>query len=200
MSELHTPPESRFERNRQRTRQKLMDATNALIFEEGYAALTIKRITERADMGYGTFYLHFRDKDDIVWQVTRVFIDTYLSALIEDAQQYPPFVREYVSFVNNFQYIALNRGTFLEMFGSQGSAYLSQQYQLYLADIYERNMRANVFTPGDIGVPSTFLAHFMAGAIVRLTLWWLETPNDYTPEQMAAMLFEAVYRQPPPQI
>ncbi len=38
----------------------------------------------------------------------------------------------------------------------------------------------------------------MTGALMRLLVWWVETPNDYTPQDMASMLFQAVYREAPP--
>ncbi len=34
--------------------------------------------------------------------------------------------------------------------------------------------------------------------ISRLLFWWLENDNDYTAEQMAAMLYIVLYRREPP--
>src|SRR5690554_4639342 len=60
---------NRAERRRQHTREQLKAAALELLAERGYADLTIKAITERADLGYGTFYLYFTEKDDIVWEL-----------------------------------------------------------------------------------------------------------------------------------
>jgi hypothetical protein len=34
--------------------------------------------------------------------------------------------------------------------------------------------------------------------ISRLLFWWLDTSNNYTAEQMAAMTYKALYRKQPP--
>ena len=50
-----------------RTRRLLREALLALIMEEGYDAVTIEEITDRADLGRTTFYLHYRDKEDLAF-------------------------------------------------------------------------------------------------------------------------------------
>ena len=35
--------------------------------EKGYEAVTIQDITDRADLGRGTFYIHFKDKEEAIW-------------------------------------------------------------------------------------------------------------------------------------
>lgn len=48
------------------TRQKLLDAARELFFEIGFEKTTISKIIKRAKMGYGTAYVHFKGKDDIL--------------------------------------------------------------------------------------------------------------------------------------
>lgn len=61
----HQEP-SRQERRRARTRQSLIDAARALLSKQGVDRLTIKELAERADLGAGTFYLHFSSKEDLI--------------------------------------------------------------------------------------------------------------------------------------
>lgn len=49
-----------------RTRRQLRDALMALILERGYNAVKVEDITERADLGRTTFYLHYRDKEELL--------------------------------------------------------------------------------------------------------------------------------------
>lgn len=49
-----------------RTRSQLHDALLALVIERGYDAITVQDILNRANIGRSTFYLHFRDKDDLL--------------------------------------------------------------------------------------------------------------------------------------
>ncbi len=49
----------------ERTRARLMDAAVGIFAREGYEAASVNRIAQAADVVNGTFYLHFKDKDEI---------------------------------------------------------------------------------------------------------------------------------------
>src|SRR5215470_988949 len=57
-----TPSPSRQQLRTERTRGRLLEAAREVFLEQGYDAASIGEITERADLGAGTYYLHFRDK------------------------------------------------------------------------------------------------------------------------------------------
>jgi AcrR family transcriptional regulator len=194
---VFAPPTNRMERKRLLTRQRLMQATSELHLEVGYSHLTIKAITERADLGYGTFYLYFQDVDEAVWAVVHELAEAQRQVIDAAVEHLPYPLREYRSFVLLFEYAAPNRAGISALFGSQGSAKLSQWYQNYLVEIHEVNLRQGTYSSG-LEVPVTFLAQMVSGALMRLLLWWSETPNDYTAEDMARMLYHSLYRQPPP--
>ncbi len=48
-----------------RTRARLMDAAVEVFGREGFAAASVNEIARLADVANGTFYVHFRDKDEI---------------------------------------------------------------------------------------------------------------------------------------
>ena len=48
------------------TRARLLEAARGLIGEGGFDAVTIAEVTERADVGFGTFYGYFESKDAVV--------------------------------------------------------------------------------------------------------------------------------------
>lgn len=58
------------------TRQALLDAAKGLFAEKGMDLTTIDDITERADVGKGTFYYHFKNKSGLVNEVMgRMLLD-----------------------------------------------------------------------------------------------------------------------------
>lgn len=199
MSVLDSRTLSRVERHKQATRQRLKHAIDALLQEVGYHRLTIKAITERADLGYGTFYMHFADKDEAVWEVLREYGDALRADMDARLLQIPFPRREYLSWVELFQFAALNRENFVAIFGKNGSSKLYRLYQDYLIAIHTDSMTHGRYSADLASVPTEFLAQFIVGALLRLLLWWLETPNNYTPHDMARMMFMSVYRQPPPE-
>jgi AcrR family transcriptional regulator len=59
----------RQERRRQETRRKLVAAAGARFARQGVDNTRINEITEEADVGFGSFYNHFKSKDEIVHAV-----------------------------------------------------------------------------------------------------------------------------------
>ena len=51
-----------------RTKTAIREALVALIHEKGFGALSVSDITSRADINRGTFYLHYKDKFDLLEQ------------------------------------------------------------------------------------------------------------------------------------
>lgn len=198
ISVMETQPINRMERRRLQTRDKLKQAALQILAEQGYAGLTIKGVTDRADLGYGTFYLHFTDKDDLVWAIVYDMAEVQRQAVDERLTSVPFPRREYLSWVFIFEYVASVREGFIAMMGSQGSAKILQRYQDYLAALHESNLRSGQYS-ANLDLPPDFLAQYMTGALMRLLLWWAETPNTYTPQDMAKMVYQAAYRQPPPE-
>jgi AcrR family transcriptional regulator len=56
------------DRRVERTRRVVMDAFRELLFECGYARMTVRDIIDRADVGRSTFYEHFESKEDVLRQ------------------------------------------------------------------------------------------------------------------------------------
>ncbi len=76
-------PMRRGDRRKQHTRRRLLDAAALTYAASGVEGATISAITERADVGLGTFYLHFEDKDAIAVAVCTVVVNRLLD---EDVQ------------------------------------------------------------------------------------------------------------------
>lgn len=53
-----------------RTRARLMDAAVSVFARVGYEAASVNEIAQAADVANGTFYLHFKGKDEIAAEVT----------------------------------------------------------------------------------------------------------------------------------
>ena len=53
------------QRKAARTRARLMDAAVDLFARDGFEAASVNAIAKAADVANGTFYVHFRDKDEI---------------------------------------------------------------------------------------------------------------------------------------
>jgi AcrR family transcriptional regulator len=57
---------TRGQRRRQQTRARIIAAAERLMRQRGVESVTIQDITEAADVGHGSFYLHFASKADVL--------------------------------------------------------------------------------------------------------------------------------------
>jgi AcrR family transcriptional regulator len=70
------------------TRRKLLDAARALFIERGYHGARAQDISRAANVGHGTFYLHFTDKLDCFFAVlaeVSALVDALVAERIADA-------------------------------------------------------------------------------------------------------------------
>lgn len=63
-----------LDRRIQRTRPLLQEALFHLIIERGYEHVTIADITEQANLGRTTFYLHYRDKEHLLQESIKTLL------------------------------------------------------------------------------------------------------------------------------
>jgi AcrR family transcriptional regulator len=77
VTQADTP--NRTQRRASKTRTRLLKAALSVFAEVGTDAATIEMITQRADLGKGTFYRHFADKSEIIGAL----IEQCIGALLE---------------------------------------------------------------------------------------------------------------------
>src|SRR5438270_13354423 len=114
---------NRFERRRERTRQELLAAATRVLAEKGLDRTKITDIAAAADVGVGTFYLHFPDKEtlfDAVVEDTVRRLKTTVDAARNKARTAVDKVR--ASNVALFRFARDNREVFKIVFG-HGAAY-----------------------------------------------------------------------------
>src|SRR6187549_3746335 len=63
---MATPARDRHARRREQTRAKLVEAATTMFARQGVERTRINEITDEADVGFGSFYNHFENKDAIV--------------------------------------------------------------------------------------------------------------------------------------
>lgn len=177
----------KLDRRVQRTRQLLQDALMALILEQGYDAITVQGITDRANLGRATFYLHYKDKDELLLQSLQEVLDDLV-------KQMQPFsggkwrLSSAGPIAVAFQHAAENADLYRVILNTQSGTAVPERIRGYIAGYARQLIEAHVsetgFTPL---VPVDVLANYMAGSLVALITWWLENDMPYPPDEMVGM-------------
>ena len=74
-------PIGRRQRRAAETRGRIFAAALQLFAEHGFTATTVEEITEAADVGKGTFFNYFRNKEDVLGALAEVQLDKYAHAI-----------------------------------------------------------------------------------------------------------------------
>lgn len=89
-TEVSAPAEklTRVERKRRDTRARIVSATEMLMRARPLDELTIAEITDAADVGHGTFYLHFDSKHEVIVPIIHQRAEKWDLAIQEAVQDF----------------------------------------------------------------------------------------------------------------
>jgi AcrR family transcriptional regulator len=77
------PAPSRRDRKKERTRREIYEAAMRLFARRGFGAVTIADICEEADVGRGTFFLHFPSKAALLYEFNQRVAEDFRASLVE---------------------------------------------------------------------------------------------------------------------
>lgn len=185
MTERIRKPDRRIER----THQLLSKALMELIIERGYESITIQDITDRANVSRTTFYLHFRDKDELLFASMQEIYDGLVSnhdGLMKAEAIRPDDFDTLQCDASDFVHVAEYADFYRAMLSKQGSAVFILRVMSYLADMIQPALieKAGGAEPK---MPVGLMAAFLAGAEVGVMKWWIENDMRHSPEEMARM-------------
>jgi len=173
-----------------RTRKLLREALIELIPEKGYDEITIKEITDRATLNRATFYLHYRDKEDLldrgfeeIWdELTREnpFPEAPGGKLSLDATR--------KTILTDFEHLARHAEFYRVMIGRHGVAHFIYRMQEYVYKATEKRLQALGSSRRQADLPLEVVLQFVASAYVGLMHWWLDNDMPSSPSEMAELI------------
>lgn len=184
----------RMDRRVQRTRKLLREALMELILEEGYDAISIQDITDKANLGRATFYLHFKDKDELLLEVMDEFIKDFL-AQVPQLSQAQWRLDDPKAIVKVFDFAADHYDLYRILIMGSGGITASRQLQRTIAENIRSCIEEEMTTLGAQPIISIdFIANNFAGSLLATIYWWLDEDLPYTVEEMAEM-FQIINKQ-----
>ena len=195
-------PSNRFERRRERTRQDLLGAAERVLADKGLHLTKISDIAAAADVGVGTFYLHFPTKealfDAVVEDTMRRFkatIDTARTSVRDPIGQMRAANAAFCRFACD------NREVFRIVFG-HAAAYnevIRRAQALFAADVeasYREGVAKGAFEP----LPPALVAQAVIGMATQVLSWWTEHESvsiESLHETMFTLALEGIRRRTP---
>lgn len=187
-----------------RTRRSLREALMALILEKGYDAVTVEDITSRADTGRTTFYLHYRDKEELLLESINEVVDDLFAQVSQmpmaDWKLPGEGTREETLYPSPilliFQHAAENADLYRVVLRGEGTSKIQNRIRTSIAEAVAEFLRlksewdAISLHPT---VPVEVFANHFAGSLLGILTWWLETDMPYPAEKMAELYQRMVF-------
>jgi AcrR family transcriptional regulator len=167
-----------------RTRQMLRDALTKLILDRGYDSITIQDITDTAGLRRATFYLHYKDKDELLTTMLRDSFDALVSEMEALHIQICTLESEYIEFSTILRHAEQNAALYRSILLGQGAASILRFVREYLiATALQHFNNMNLKSE----MPLEMLATYMATLKLNMVTWWLDEGMPYGIEKMAEM-------------
>jgi AcrR family transcriptional regulator len=179
-----------------RTRDALGDALVELMQQKPFDDITIQDVLERAGVGRSTFYVHFKDKDDLFMSDADEFFEAMSMALVKHGDRservFP--VMEFFAHVREMK-------NFVQSMKSAGKFH--ENMQLAHGHFARGIQKRMEMIPRGKSIPMAqrpAIAHAHAGALISMLEFWMNHGAKEDPRDMDTLFHRMVWGtdyQPP---
>jgi AcrR family transcriptional regulator len=175
------------DRRIQKTRLLLHKALMSGILEKKYESITVQEILDRANVGRSTFYVHYRDKDELLLSglqhVKNLLQAAQAAAMAPQGKSYERIIGfSFAMFEHVYEYRAVNRA----LLGSNAEAVVRRYIHAALvaivqeqviAELRKRKRRSSAVSP-------ELLTHFLVSTFISVMTWWLNSRSPVAPKEI----------------
>ncbi|WP_054957534.1 TetR/AcrR family transcriptional regulator [Paenibacillus dakarensis] len=194
--------ENTIDRRIVRTKKALRDSLTELMKEKTFDEITVSDLTTRADMNRGTFYLHYRDKYDLLQQSEEEIIEGILRTrgkkkmMNRDDLSRFDYMNEPIPFVTDlFKYLQENAEFMTVILGAGGNPAFQVKLKEVMRDIMAEGILKHL-NEDDLSVPIGYLSAFAISAQLGVVQHWLDTGMKETPEEVSLIISRLIFGDP----
>ncbi|MFJ8262985.1 TetR/AcrR family transcriptional regulator [Rummeliibacillus sp. NPDC094406] len=188
--------QSKQDRRILKTKSEIKQALTELMEEKRFEAITVRDLTERANINRGTFYLHYLDKYDLLEKCEDEVIKNIL-ANVRDVQVYDLEVlianeKPFPFIVTILEYMRENADFLRAILGPNGDP----SFQEKLKEVMIQNFFFKKLNNPSTTVPIEILTTYISSAHLGVIQQWLNTGMKQSPEEMASILYRIITKGP----
>lgn len=177
------PSAKRTDRRVARTQKVLREALHSLIHERDYDSIAVKEILDRANVGRSAFYMHFRDKDELL---VSAFHDI-LGAVPSRRPLSGDFGDERLLWFSLpvFEHLDRLRHAGELKLGPRGRAVLHGHLQNVLGALISEDVKRSFRRRRKAGqVPLDLLVRYIDSTFILVLNWWVENKCPLPPKEV----------------
>ena len=181
------------DRRIQKTLKLLREALVSLISEKPYDCIVIKEILDRANVGRSTFYMHFRDKDDLLLSGIHEMLGPVPTPTPHSGKSQDRILWFSLPV---FEHHYRHAHAWGDRIGTRGRAILHEHLRRVLTELIaeatKKDMRIRKQAAREI--PPEIVPAYIASTFVLVLNWWLDNGMPISPKQ-ANGIFRALTAQ-----
>jgi AcrR family transcriptional regulator len=164
------------DRRVQRTLDALRASLIALMIEHDWNDISVQDICDRANIGRSTFYMHFRDKGELlVSGFESLRRELRASGKHEERRgDRLGWCRGLIDHAHE------QRALFRALLGKRSGHLVTRRFRQVIIDLIKNDLPR----PRDERVPLDAVVHYVAGAFLELLTWWVEARSALEPDDI----------------
>ena len=172
------------DRRVRKTRRQLRECLITLLKEKKVQDITVRELTDMADLNRGTFYLHYKDVFDLL-EKTEAELQEDFNQLVCKHDAVDLKQRPSVLFNEIYSLVYDNADLIEILLGENGDLNFVNRLKLLIREKCLKDWM-EVFRSGNAAAFDAFFSFIVSGCI-GLVQYWLQTGLKETPEQMAKL-------------
>jgi len=173
------------DRRSERSRSLISGALLDLLSVKRFNEITIQEITDKANVGRATFYLHYRNKEECLVQVLTGGFDLLVA---EIDQMNVGKDRDFVDMLEKvFQFTTQNRKLYMALLSDNPRANIMADVQDYIRG----KMLKTIPVSKELDpILRDAITTNLTGALIAMVLWWLREDPAFTSRQIAEIFVD----------
>jgi AcrR family transcriptional regulator len=164
-----------------RTRDALRYALITLLEVRGWDDINIQDLCELANVGRSTFYLHFQNKEELLvgsFDDLRTWVCSQASRKNSKGDAMP-FVRGLI------EHVYEQRSLFKSIIGRRSGHVVQKRFREMVCRLVEEEG-----VPSHAGWKQKAGARYIAGALVELLAWWVDSGKGHTADEIEEFFYQ----------
>jgi len=173
------------DRRIQKTQQALHDALISLMREKRYDDILVQEILDRANVGRSTFYMHYRDKDELLLSG----ID-HLSEFLQAAQaEVSANTKNRYDKVIGFSFAMFDhaydhRDVYRSLVHGIGWTIVRQKMEAMIAELVQKEVKPYYNKLKSPDMPLELFVLYIVSVFFSLLTWWIDKRKDFSPQEI----------------
>ena len=183
------------EKNR-KTKQLIQTSFMKILENKSFESITVGDITKTAQINRGTFYLHYKDKFDLLDNIEQQLFEN-LGNHIDELQMHYSSTH---TFEKGQEQLAATLFSSIKMHAPMLKIFLSNHgragFHLRFRDAFSEKVRVNLEKNESFNIsskaPLEYFLSFITSAFLGLIEQWVQNGLDKTPEEMTAIYIDII--------